>query len=603
MSTDLFDRFGVIDVDTHLTEPPDMWTARVPSSMHDVVPHIERIDGRDVWMADGERLGPPGFYSMAGFDGVLPVSIPKTYDEIPGAMYDADARLAFLDGEGIQAQVLYPNVGGFGNGYFLRLGDPELVAQCVHAYNDFLTDWCSAAPDRLLAITALPFWDVDLAVGELHRCIELGHRAVNFCNQPQDYGQPPLAHPHWDPIWAAAQEAGVSVSFHVGGGSMGTQFGDVAGMGWMTNFAKVSSLIFLDNIRCVADLIFGGVCHRFPDLKLVSVESGVGWIPATLETFDWQWRNGGVLDEHPEYDLLPSEYFRRQIYGCFWFEARARSTPSRSTPTTSSSRPTTRTRRASTRAAHARPTPARLRAGAARRTARRRRAQGAARQRGRGLRRQVTEMDAPDLGSKYLVAHVDGRVLHLRIDRLEKRNAFTQDMYRGLKRAAIWADGQPELDAVCLTGTDDWFGAGGDIAGYAEDPEGLAVEWDATDHFPFRHIERCRSCGWPRSTACASPAVSFSRCTATSRSPPTGPASGCPSCCAASPTRSCRRASSTSSAWPGPATSSSPPPRSTPPRRARWASSARSCPTTSSTPAPRGSSSRSAAPARSPAPR
>src|SRR5690606_18157773 len=88
----------------------------------------------------------------------------------------------------------------------------------------------------------------------------------------------------------------------------------------MTNFAKVSSLIFMDNMRCIADLIFGGVCHRFPDLKMVSVESGAGWIPAALEAFDWQWRNGGVRLEHPEYDLLPSEYFRRQIYGCFGFE-------------------------------------------------------------------------------------------------------------------------------------------------------------------------------------------------------------------------------------------------------------------------------------------
>jgi hypothetical protein len=55
----------------------------------------------------------------------------------------------------------------------------------------------------------------------------------------------------------------------------------------------------------------------------VSVESGVGWIPSTLEAFDWQWRNGGLAKEHPEYDLLPSEYFRRQIYGCFWFEEAA----------------------------------------------------------------------------------------------------------------------------------------------------------------------------------------------------------------------------------------------------------------------------------------
>ena len=323
MATDLFDRYRVIDVDTHLTEPPDVWTARVPASLHDRVPHIERIDGQDVWMCDGERLGAPGFYSMAGHDGIMPQSIPQTYDDIDPSMYDPKARLAFLDEQGIHANVLYPNVGGFGNGYFLRLGDREAVAQCVRAYNDFLTDWCSAAPERLLAITAVPFWDIDLSIAEIERCAALGHRAVNFCNQPQDYGQPHLADRHWDPIWSTAQEAGLSVSFHVGGGNMGTQMVDVAGLGWMTNFAKVSSMIFLDNMRCIVDAIFGGVCHRFPDLKLVSVESGVGYLPGLLETMDWQWRNGGVHLEHPEYDLLPSEYFRRQMYGCFWFETAA----------------------------------------------------------------------------------------------------------------------------------------------------------------------------------------------------------------------------------------------------------------------------------------
>lgn len=100
-------------------------------------------------------------------------------------------------------------------------------------------------------------------------------------------------------------------------------------------------------------------------------------------------------------------------------------------------------------------------------------------------------IDAPDLGTPHLAVHVDGRVLHLRIDRADRRNAFTQDMYRGLKRAATWADEQPELDAVCLTGTDRWFGAGGDMSGSSSDPEGLAAEWDPTEQFPFRHIERC----------------------------------------------------------------------------------------------------------------
>jgi predicted TIM-barrel fold metal-dependent hydrolase len=320
MTADLFERYRVIDVDSHLTEPPDVWTARFPASRRDEVPHIERIDGRDTWLAAGNRIGAPGFYSMAGWNGVLPGSTPPTYEDIHPAMYDAKERLAFLDAQGIQSQVLYPNVGGFGNGYFLRLGDRALVADCVRAYNDFLTDWCSADPGRLLPVTALPFWDVDFAIAEIHRGHEMGHRAVNFCNQPQDHGEKPLGHRHWDRLWAAIQEIGVSVSFHIGGGSMGTLRDDPAEMGWATNFARASANLFVDNMHCIGDLIFGGVCHRFPELKFVSVESGVGWIPGALEAFDWQWCNGGVRDEHPEYDLLPSEYFRRQIYGCFWFE-------------------------------------------------------------------------------------------------------------------------------------------------------------------------------------------------------------------------------------------------------------------------------------------
>lgn len=106
----------------------------------------------------------------------------------------------------------------------------------------------------------------------------------------------------------------------------------------------------------------------------------------------------------------------------------------------------------------------------------------------------MSDLVAPDLGSPYLHSRLAGAVLHLQIDRPERRNAFTQDMYRGLKRAAIWADNHPEVDAVCLTGTGEWFGAGGDMGGRTgQGVEGLGAEWDPTDQFPFRHIERCRA--------------------------------------------------------------------------------------------------------------
>ncbi len=316
--TTLFERGGVIDVDTHLTEPPDVWTARMASKWGDAIPHVERIAGEDVWMSAGERIGKPGSSSMAGFDGWVP-NCPATFDDIDVSMFDAAARLAFMDAQGVRAEVLFPNTGGFGGSSFLKLG-PELAGECVRAYNDFLVDWSSADPNRLLPMATTPFWDVDRAVAELTRAIGNGLRGINFCNQPDGSGQPPLGSRHWDPIWALAQEAGVPITFHIGGGDIGHLMVDTAGMGFSLHFAKVSSLIMADNMRCIADLIFGGICHRFPDLKFVSIESGVGWVPGLLETFDWQWRNGGIHRDHPEYDLVPSEYFRRQIYACFWFE-------------------------------------------------------------------------------------------------------------------------------------------------------------------------------------------------------------------------------------------------------------------------------------------
>ena len=133
---------------------------------------------------------------------------------------------------------------------------------------------------------------------------------------------PLLRDKHWDPIWATAQEAGLNISFHIGGGDLSEVVDDKANIGFKANFARASTVAFMENGRSIADLICGGVCHRFPDLKMVSVESGIGWIPFVLEALDWQWGNNGVATEHPEYDLLPSEYFRRQIYASFWFEER-----------------------------------------------------------------------------------------------------------------------------------------------------------------------------------------------------------------------------------------------------------------------------------------
>ena len=320
MSTSVFERYRVVDIDTHVTEPPDVWTSRVSRKWGDRVPHVKRVGEEDTWCIGDKLSYAPGVVSAAGFDGTYP-SYRRSYDEIPPAMYDATARLAFMDEEKIHANVLFPNpMGTFSTTAFQELAEPELMLECVRAYNDWVFEWASADRKRLIPVMANPFWDVDAGVREIERCAKLGFTAALMCNLTHHHGHPPLRDKHWDPFWAAAQDAGMSVNFHVGAGDTSENVNDANKIGLKANFARTSTLFFLENGQCIADILMGGVCHRFPKLKFVSVESGVGWIPFLLEALDWQWQNNGVSDEHPEYDLLPSEYFERQVYGAFWFE-------------------------------------------------------------------------------------------------------------------------------------------------------------------------------------------------------------------------------------------------------------------------------------------
>jgi predicted TIM-barrel fold metal-dependent hydrolase len=234
--------------------------------------------------------------------------------------WDIKERVKWMDRNGIWSQVLYPNVAGFGAGKFLGIGDDGLMLACVQAYNDFLVEYSNDAPGRFIPIMAIPFWDLDATEKEIARCVDAGHKGIIMSADPGYWGLEKLTNPHWDRLWAMAQESQMSINFHIGSGDMSIFETVYAGSGPHANYAGFSMQFGMSNARVIALLITGGVCHRFPDLKFVSVESGVGWLPFALAGLDWQWLNCGVPQEHPEYDLMPSEYFKRQIYGCFWFE-------------------------------------------------------------------------------------------------------------------------------------------------------------------------------------------------------------------------------------------------------------------------------------------
>jgi len=317
-------KYTIIDVDTHVTETADLWVDRLPARFRDDGPRVEQDErGRDWWMIGGKRSVKIGLTATAGVGDMK--EPPSGYSDVHPGAFDADARLKYMDEMGIWAMVLYPNVGGFGAQEFLRLGDPELMLACVRAYNDWQTEWASADARRLLPITSTPFWDIDAAVTEVQRCATMGHRGILFTGDPQSFGQPVLGDAHWDPLWSVAVECDLPVSFHIGSGNMegGLSREKMKTYGRMATFAELSVNMFMNNGSQLCDLLMSGVLARFPEIKFVSVESGIGWVPFVLEAMDYQFKGNRVREERPDLELLPSEYFARNVYACYWFEQTA----------------------------------------------------------------------------------------------------------------------------------------------------------------------------------------------------------------------------------------------------------------------------------------
>ncbi len=314
----------VIDTDTHITEPRDTWTARMSKQKWgDLVPHVvyDADAKEEFWQLGDRRLVPACMTAQAGWPEKFP-SHPKTFEEAHPGAYQAEARLRVMDELGLWAQALYPNVGGFGSQFWKTLEPQELAFECVRAYNDMLFDWTSIAPDRFIPICAIPFWNVEESVKEIERVAGLGGKGIIFSGAPQVHDQPILADRQWDPVWSAAQDAGLPISFHVGSGDMTSQFSRERIMteGFGVTYARASTTLFFDTAMQLTDLLFSGVLPRFPKLDFVSVESGIGWIPFLLEAADYHFIEGDVRKERPESEEMPSFYYYQQVYASYWFE-------------------------------------------------------------------------------------------------------------------------------------------------------------------------------------------------------------------------------------------------------------------------------------------
>lgn len=322
-----FDDVRVVDADTHLTEAHDLWTSRAPLAYRERVPHVEDVDGRPTWIVDGTPLGFAGGGGVIDTDGEkYPFSesmIVWGIERIHRAAWDPKARLQVMDECGIHAQVLFPNsIGLGGQGLAGATSDAVLRRACVEIYNDAMAELQSESANRFLPMPVLPAWDVAECVREAERVAGLGMRGVNMTSDPQDLGAPDLASRAWDPLWEVCTALGLPVHFHIGASLTAMTF--YGNYFWPSQHEYVKpaiggSMLFIGNARVVINTVFAGIFDRHPGLKMVSVESGVGWIPFILETMDYElWEN--APEQAGRLSRMPSEYFKDHWYATFWFE-------------------------------------------------------------------------------------------------------------------------------------------------------------------------------------------------------------------------------------------------------------------------------------------
>jgi predicted TIM-barrel fold metal-dependent hydrolase len=279
--------FKLVSADSHIAEPPDLWTKRIDRRFAERAPTIVSHGECDYFVMDPTKPRQPGDFGI----GIGLLATKRKYDDpegydfghngrwhdVPETAYDPHKRAAELDAEGVEAELIYPT---FGLGMF-GVKDREFRHACLCAYNTWLAEYCAAEPNRLFGIGVITTDDLERDVAELERCARAGLRgAMVAINQKSGAS---YADTEFEPLWAAAADLGMPVSLHVSASE--TSFHNTGNM-W-ADFACV----FTPTMYTIVAMIFEGLFDRHRGLKMLSVENDASWALAVLERMDDRWRH------------------------------------------------------------------------------------------------------------------------------------------------------------------------------------------------------------------------------------------------------------------------------------------------------------------------
>jgi predicted TIM-barrel fold metal-dependent hydrolase len=310
-------RYALVSVDDHLFEPRDVFAGRMPARFADRGPRVVQDEhGRDVWLFEDTPVPISGVNALKSWTPEHYTLGPVNYDDVRPAMWDVHHRVADMTHAGILASLCFPSqVFGFAGTRFMKFHDHALALAAMRAYNSWLIeDWTAAYPERFIPSQVTWLLDADTAADEIRRNSARGFHAVSFTENPEPLGLPSLHSGYWDPFFRACAETNTVINLHVGSSGMTLQPSSDSPLEVMPALFTVSA------VAAAVDWVYSKVPVRFPDIKIVLSESGIGWVPMLLDRFDYlasEWVPEGPSDTWKGIAETPRETFLRN----FWFSA------------------------------------------------------------------------------------------------------------------------------------------------------------------------------------------------------------------------------------------------------------------------------------------
>jgi uncharacterized protein len=297
--------------------PTDLWTTRLPAELRDRAPYVDERDGQAVWICDGRVWGTWGGKPPATGNQRPVKPLYNSFDR--AGIYDqsarrpavAELRLADMDRDGVRSQVI------FGPIFQISTDDPVLRQACYRVYNDWLLEFCKAAPDRLLGVPMLPE-NPDGATEELLRLAAKG--GVRQVTLMIANIKPKLDDRAWENLWTALEETGIILSWHI---TVFTPDPKSRAAGKAASVFENTKFFMANFLEPFVDLFSWGILERHPKLKIVIAEGGTGWLPWLVQELDYRhWRLWESMDfwgdkGGRELETKPSELFKRQIWATF----------------------------------------------------------------------------------------------------------------------------------------------------------------------------------------------------------------------------------------------------------------------------------------------